>query len=156
MGNKFAALKTPNTYDSTSCTKDADCLPAAKGAAASIYPLVVSGTADAKKRCCLRQSIISECSGSGKAACDITEASNLLNTGATVTKGEYSLYCSFDYPVLITALKADATATWDDKTNTLTASATTGANAVQIYCDGGAQALAIAATTAVALTLTMV
>ena len=130
MGNKFAALKTPNTLDSTACTKDADCYNAAKGAAATVFPKVTSGTADAKKRCCLRQSIISECSGSGKAACDTTEAANLLNRGATVTKGEYSLYCSYDYPVLLTALKADATATWDAKTNTLTASATTGANGV--------------------------
>ena len=31
MGNKFAALKTPNTLDSTACTKDADCYNAAKG-----------------------------------------------------------------------------------------------------------------------------
>ena len=93
MGNRFAALKTPNNWSSTSCTKDEDCFAAAKGVFASTYPLVTSGSAAANKRCCFKQSVISECSGSGKASCDLKEATNLLNSGATITPGEYSLYC---------------------------------------------------------------
>ena len=155
MGNKFAALKTPNNQSSIACTKDEDCYVAAKGVFASTYPKVTAGSAEANKRCCMKQSIISGCSGSGKSACDLTEATNLLNTGATVTPGEYSLYCQWDYPTLITALTADPTGTWDAKTNTLTASATTGANAVQVYC-AGAQALAVAVTASIALTYTMI
>jgi hypothetical protein len=77
--------------------------------------------------------------------------------GYTKTVGEYNLYCNYDYPAAITATKANTTSlTYDSAKNTITYNADNGNRQYLAYCDGGATTLAVAATAAVALSVTMV
>lgn len=101
------------------------------------------------------------CSGTSaeKTLCDTALTTANTNNGYTKTVGEYNLFCNYDYPATITAIKAATTlVTWDGAKNTLTYKADNGGGNRQYltYCDGGATTLAVAATAAVALSVTMV
>ena len=66
----------------------------------------------------------------------------------------YTKLCKNDYPSDIKGY-ALAPSKWDAATNTVTTDPATGSLVLKSYCDGGAQALAVAAAATAAITVSL-
>ena len=152
MGAKMVAptdVTELGTKFNLACKTDADCYKA-------FGDVATAATTDAEKkeRCCLYYEIIDPPSGTYKADGEADLLKYKKYFGVPTTAGEATKICMPKYPEFFTAL-ATSNPTFDVKTGEVTSAADKGQYKVQIYCDGSAAALQVAAVVGAAVSISM-
>ena len=164
MGAKFVALATPTATVNTngiSCKIDADCTGAVTYGVNKTARAAITVAADKAKYCC---NIIGLTKAASGTTAETTQAKTLFTSyknsvGVVLEIGTYTKYCVSDYPATITSYTVAGQTSYngyDAKTGLLKYAKINGAFEAKTYCDGGAQALALATVAAAAVSVSMV
>ena len=166
MGAKFVALSTPsatiNKYG-VGCKTDADCTNKRQYGLSTnqTFYTAITVAADKAKACCLYHEVTKAPSGTTAEIKEATDSFKSTNesVGLTSTVGEYNKFCTTNYPRMITdytTAGSTSYSSYDAKTGLLKFTQAKGAVEMKSYCDGGAQALALATVAAAAVSVSMV
>ena len=141
MGAKMVTQTAVKTAFLT-CAADADCYVANTNL--TVNEAAATTDANKKLRCCMRTELIEDSdTTAGKAAVTTNKGLGYASEEKTYTK-----ICNYGYAAFYTSLGTEyvsSTLMWTDASK----------NQYKLYCDGGAQALAISAAAATAVAISM-